>query len=1147
VIRLVESASAAERLTAARVFLQSFAPATERLIVAASREAADDLAREVTQSAGATFGLHRFSLTQIAAWLAAADLARLGLAPSTALGVEAITARVAFGAVQDGALRYFTPVARFPGFARALASTLSELRLAGVPAAELAALAHPTAASDRQVPSGPMPPAGSAAPAEADGAWGDVAELLQRFEDERVRGAICDVAGLLEIGARATAGPGARSMRQIPMVLLDVPIDSAVSQAFIAALTAESPSILITVPRGDEATLRAVAAIAARRDQLAPIPESVPVEAEPDSGLACLRGYLFSEQSPPALPPGGDVVLFSAPGEAREAAEIARRLLEEARAGTPFDRMAVLLRAPEVYSTVLEAALARAGIPVHFASGARRPDPAGRAFLALLDCAVEGLSARRFAEYLSLGQVPTLDADGAPSMGRTVWTGPQDEALGPAVERAASERHGDDRAATESVSGAAGDDDGPGAGDDSAGVDDSDGQPVVAGSLRAPWRWEELLVESAVIGGKDRWSRRLSGLEAEYRVRIQELRQEEADSPRLLGVERDLRNLEHLRRFVLPVIDRLAALPARAFWGEWLPALDQLAPMVLRSPEHVLAVLAELRPLAPVGPLTLQEVRDVLAEHLAQLQARPPSGRHGRVFVGTLDQSRGRAFDVVFLPGLAERIFPQKPREDPLLLDWLRERLSARLRNQTDRVQRERLLLRLGVGAAARRLYLSYSRIDLAEARPRVASFYALEVKRALAGRIPDPETMASEAAAASRARLAWPGPEDATQAIDQIEHDLSVLGSVLKATRSDGRGRARYLLELNDCLARSLRSRWARWMSPRWTVADGIVRLADGTRAALAESRLAARPYSVSALQKFATCPYQFFLSAICRLEPRIEIAPLEHLDPLTRGSIFHRVQAELMRALQQADHLPLCRDALGAATATLDETLDRVAAEYREELAPAVQRVWRAEIEALRVDLRVWLDRSVQIQAAWEPLAFELAFGLPIDVAVDPRSAPAVVTLGAGFKLRGIVDLVEQRCGSQELRVTDYKTGVNRTKAKMIVGGGEVLQPVLYGLAVEQVLGAPVAEGRLFFCTRAGGFTERVMALGEPARTRGIEVLDVIDRAIARGFLPPAPRPRACGICDFRAVCGPHEELRLQYKDRNAYLELAAMRDWP
>ena len=108
------------------------------------------------------------------------------------------------------------------------------------------------------------------------------------------------------------------------------------------------------------------------------------------------------------------VEVFSAPGESRECVEIARRLLALARNGIPLDRIAVLLRSPEEYRAHLEEAFARAGIPAHFARGALRPDPAGRAFYSLLKCAAEGLSARRFAEYLSLGQVPDATPDGVP-------------------------------------------------------------------------------------------------------------------------------------------------------------------------------------------------------------------------------------------------------------------------------------------------------------------------------------------------------------------------------------------------------------------------------------------------------------------------------------------------------------------------------------------------------------------------------------------------------------------------------------------------------------------------------------------------------------------------------------------------------------
>ena len=188
-----------------------------------------------------------------------------------------------------------------------------------------------------------------------------------------------------------------------------------------------------------------------------------------------------------------------------------------------------------------------------------------------------------------------------------------------------------------------------------------------------------------------------------------------------------------------------------------------------------------------------------------------------------------------------------------------------------------------------------------------------------------------------------------------------------------------------------------------------------------------------------------------------------------------------------------------------------------YHEALAPAIRRVWDDEVESLRVDLRTWLDKSVEGQAQWEPYAFELAFGLPAGPGRDARSIREEVTLDGGWRLRGIVDLVERRRGAPGFRVTDHKTGLNRTAAGLVVGKGEALQPVLYGLAVEQIFGEPVAESRLEYCTRAGEFSERVVPMTEPARRRGLEVVELIDRSIARGFLPPAPRQRACGMCDF------------------------------
>src|SRR5207245_2270874 len=70
VMQVVSSSSARARLTAARLFVNRFPPDTELLIVGATRGAADDFARAIARTR-ATFGLHRFSLTELAARAAA--------------------------------------------------------------------------------------------------------------------------------------------------------------------------------------------------------------------------------------------------------------------------------------------------------------------------------------------------------------------------------------------------------------------------------------------------------------------------------------------------------------------------------------------------------------------------------------------------------------------------------------------------------------------------------------------------------------------------------------------------------------------------------------------------------------------------------------------------------------------------------------------------------------------------------------------------------------------------------------------------------------------------------------------------------------------------------------------------------------------
>jgi len=1094
VIRVLTSSSAAARLAAVRAVLATRPPSEEIAIVAASRGAADDFVRTIARERGATFGLTRFSLTELAARAAALHLGA-ARTPATKASADAMAARAVFDSRSAGELHYFAPVAATPGFPRAVARTIHELRLAGIDRRRVAATG----------------PAGT-----------DLDRLLERVEAQLALAAVDDRAALFLTAAEACRAKLVRWVH-CPTVLLDVPLDSRVEREFVAALTEVSPLALATIADGDEFAAAAYASIGG-------IVNTIPDDAGSTTDLAHLRRYVFTPERPSPRGRAGDVALFSAPGEGREAVEIIRRVLDEASRGVPFDQMAVLLRAPQQYLGLLEQASARGEVPLYLDRGTRRPDPSGRAFLALLSCAAEGLSARRFDEYLSLGQVPAM-SDGP---ARSLTVQPRDEAVAGVLAFDDAAPDGDDPP-------------------DEPPPPDSEDDAIVAGTLRAPWKWEELIVESAVVGGrtreegKARWRRRLDGLAADFAFRIKELATEEPESPRLGRFQRDVRNLAHLRRFALPLVDELAGWPDEAVWNDWLDRLAVLAPRALKRPARVLDVIADLRPMGDVWPVFLDEVRDVLHDRLVALEWDPPARRYGRLFVGTPHQARGRTFRIVFVPGLAERLVPQRPREDPLLLDDRRRAVDPELACQDQRSVAERLLLKIAIGAATERVYFSYPRIDIAESRPRVPSFYALAVVRAISGHVPDHRALASEAAEEAGASLAWPAPKNPRRAIDDLEHDLATLKPLLDS-RDPVRvkGHAHYMLGLNDALRRSVISRWSRGRTA-WSPSDGLVRSSPPVAPVLAANRLGARPYSLSALQRFAACPYQFLLATIYRLEPWDEPEPLMRMDPLTRGSLFHKVQAEFYRAMQDARSLPIVPAQVPAATKTLDAVLDRVAAEYAEVLAPAIDRVWHDEIDELRRDLGIWLQKIADVPE-WRPTYFEFSFGLD-DEGRDPRSLPDPIRVDGRFVLRGSVDLIEEHAELGMLRITDHKTGKNRSNPDLIVGGGSTLQPVLYSVAIEQGLGRRVAAGRLFYCTTAGGFTEHPVKIDDYSRGQGLEVLSIIDRAIGEGFLAPAPEQRAgsrpaCTWCDFQAVCGPREAERIERKAADRLADLAALR---
>jgi ATP-dependent helicase/nuclease subunit B len=415
---------------------------------------------------------------------------------------------------------------------------------------------------------------------------------------------------------------------------------------------------------------------------------SCALRVEPGDGadtgqLAPLRASLF--QSARAAVELGAVEVTSANHQAAESVELARWMLQLAEAGLRWDEMGVFLRQPEVYVQTLQSALQRAGIPAHFTPGLRRPCPEGRAFIALLQCAVDGLSARCFNEYLSLGQLP-----------KEVYRGAAEDD----VQRSGRE-------------------------------------------LPLPYRWQELIGAAAVVRGSSRWTQRLEGLAEQRRRQVTQLLREEPDSPKIQGYLQQIEQLQQLQDFALPVLLRLEGYAQPRSWGEWCDELSELARQTLATPDPVLQLLDELQPLRRLPDVSLRQVVSTLRPELVQLRRRSSGHRYGKVFVGTLEEAAGRTFRAVFVPGLAERRFPPPLREDPLLSQ--EQRRERGLPTLADQAEREKALLMSALGACEEKLVLSFPRRDSQYNRPLLPSLYLLEVLRATRGELLAPQQILDE------------------------------------------------------------------------------------------------------------------------------------------------------------------------------------------------------------------------------------------------------------------------------------------------------------------------------------------------------------------------------------------------------------------
>jgi ATP-dependent helicase/DNAse subunit B len=227
----------------------------------------------------------------------------------------------------------------------------------------------------------------------------------------------------------------------------------------------------------------------------------------------------------------------------------------------------------------------------------------------------------------------------------------------------------------------------------------------LAGHLTPSSHWDALSVQLGIVGGQEQWLTRLEAVATE--------------SPGARRNPDDARRCEWRQRtaqqsltFMKQLISLLGGLPEEAGWGEYGAKLTRAFRALGGKNEAVIDCVEQLGELEVFQPrVPFDTFAEYCQKSLESAMDQPEKFQGGGIFVGDVMSARGLSWLLVIVPGLVEKRFPRVIREDPLLLDDERVRISAELPRKLAGYDEERLLFSLAVASAREKLVLSWPRL----------------------------------------------------------------------------------------------------------------------------------------------------------------------------------------------------------------------------------------------------------------------------------------------------------------------------------------------------------------------------------------------------------------------------------------------------
>jgi RecB family exonuclease len=764
----------------------------------------------------------------------------------------------------------------------------------------------------------------------------------------------------------------------------------------------------------------------------------------------------------------GALTFISTPGELREIRESLRCIVRDCTDDEHgLSRCAIVLRQPDVYSAIIRDEAVSIGLSPYIPEGRHLSETRpGRSLLLLVDILAHDFARQAVMEFATFARLKALPFGG------------------------------EDLAAR-------------------------------------PTSWDVISMEAGIVGGREEWYGRLGTLHADI------AHEEDDDEP---GWQRAVPGgaaaVAALRSFIETLAHGLALVEDGKSWSEKSRALTAAYADLVESEDHTEEVLASLACLGQLdrigGPEGIDDytrtVRDLLETRKLRQETR--FQRSGPAVLGLM-AARGVPFDTVVLPGLAEKGFPPMVRQDAILLDHEREALNAAVSGDKGnpivlkarrRLEEERLLYTLATGAAAKKLILSYPRVEMITAKERLASSFLLASAEAVTGTKFDFDSLEG-LKEFKRIRLSRVAVEAPSAALDEAEFDLS---SALRAIAGKKPAAIQHLRDTSPIFRHALQLESERWGRDVFTKYDGLIMSIKAREELKRRHSIEGGEVSPSSLETYAKCPYQYLLGRVMRIRALIEPERAYAVNPLDRGDLVHRILWRYLTELStkgKPGHI-LSEDD----RAFLHTVAEREFDDFEERGITGFPALWAVEKDRILGWLDRFLDDELE-ETDFRPAYFEVRYGVkghepygsPISTA-----EPVPLTLGGcRFLIRGRIDRIDISCDGLSARVIDYKTGDPQRKRENDFLGGTSLQLPLYLHAAAHLLrrnhpAAVPVYAEYYYLKSHGKKRVRFDASTMTEKRDELEdILCTITESMDRGRFFARPGDY-CEYCDFLKVCG-------------------------